>query len=372
MKILIAQELKIWYKFLIILFAILLIKNYVAGQTKFTDDLKVMMNFHSGYNIPEYPFITTITKDYNRSVDVCLLKGTNGKNLWEQIYNYPEYGISFFYSTLGNDKILGREVALTYFFRIFILAKKRIKLYNRIGIGIGYVSRKFDIYDNYLNVAVGSHYNIHFNCRLGINYRLSEKLRINAGLSFDHFSNANTGEPNLGINFITGYSGFSYNLGKENVRQKIVIKPQEKKGRFILYTSIGGKHSRSLSSKYFFTSSASFEFNKPYFRKFHFGIGGDLFFDSSTKSDLIGAGHEYKDAYCLQSGIYLVQSVVYNKFTLSVQEGIYLFNKQLNDEVMYNRGILQYQLNEHLLIRLTMKSHLHVLDYPEIGFGYKF
>jgi hypothetical protein len=63
---------------------------------------------------------------------------------------------------------------------------------------------------------------------------------------------------------------------------------------------------------------------------------------------------------------------VYNRFSLILQEGIYvgLQNKGLG-KAMYNRGIVQYRFTDHLMIRVAMKSHLHILDFPEIGLGFK-
>ncbi len=332
-----------------------------------------MVNYHYGYNLPEYPFLVAITEDYVQSLDVCIFKETVGKNMWEQIYNYPEYGISLFYSSLGNDDILGREIAITYFFKVYLLSKNRFRLFNRIGIGIGYVTRKFDLEDNYLNVATGSHFNMHFNLRLGANYRLSDKFELNTGISLDHFSNANTSEPNLGINYLTAFGGLSYKLGKKYEKQKQELKPHIKKNKMSIFASFGGKHPRSLTSQYFLTSSVSFEFDKAFFRKFHFGIGADLFYDSSVKSSLIDAGEEHKNIYDFQTGIHLSPSLIYNRISISIQVGIYLLlTERVDNYLIYNRGLIQYEINDYFSIRLAMKSHLHILDYPEIGFGYKF
>jgi len=343
------------------------------AQFKFTDNLKTMVNYHFGYNLPEYPFLITLTEDYVRSLDVCIFKETIGKNSWEQIYHYPEYGISLFYSSLGNDDILGRELALTYFFKVFLVSKNRFRLFNRVGLGIGYVNRKFDLKENYLNVAAGSHFNIHFNLRLGANYILSDNFEINTGISLDHFSNGNTSEPNLGINYLTAFAGLSYRFGERYEKQKIELPPHLKKNYMSLFLSIGGKHPRSLTSKYYLTSSVSFEITRPFSRIFHLGLGADLFYDSSVESSFIEKGEEYKKVYDFQSGIHLSPSLIYNRIRLTIQVGVYLFlTEQVDNYSIYNRGIIQYKINERFSIRLAMKSHLHILDYPEIGLGYKF
>ena len=73
-----------------------------------------------------------------------------------------------------------------------------------------------------------------------------------------------------------------------------------------------------------------------------------------------------------QTGIHFSQTVVYRKFRFTLQEGVYVGLTNKIQSSMYNRGILKYYINDDFSVRLAMKSHLHLLDYPEIGFGYKF
>ena len=71
--------------------------------------------------------------------------------------------------------------------------------------------------------------------------------------------------------------------------------------------------------------------------------------------------------------IHISESIIFNKLTLSIQEGFYLLlNEQVEKYRIYSRGIAQYQVTDRFLMRIAMKSHIHILDYPELGFGYKF
>ena len=345
----------------------------IQAQNKFSDNLKLQVNYHFGVALPEYEFLTYIIDDYVQSVDISLIKETIGKNYWQQIFKYPEYGVSLYYSTLGNNEILGKEIALTGFFRVNFISRSRFRFYNRTGAGFSYVSRKFDFDDNFLNVAVGSHFNMHFNFRLGVNFSLSEKIELNTGLSFDHFSNANISEPNLGLNNLSAYGGLSYRLGQKIEKKKHEIPDHIKKFNIETFLSIGAKHTRALTSKTFLTSSAAFEINWELLRTFRLGTGVDLFYDSSVKTQMEDDGQDYKSAYSFQSGIHLSQALVYNRCSIILQEGIYVFLlNHLNNKRMYNRLIFKYMITEYLSVRIAMKSHLHILDYPELGVGYKF
>ncbi len=358
---------------LIIFISFLFIYPNLQAQSKISDNLNIAVNYHYGYNLPEYPLFNAIVNDNIQSLDISIYKETFGKNIWEQIYKYPEYGVSFFYSTLGNDKVLGRELVLSSFFKLYFLSFEKLRFYNRLGVGAGYATKKFDTEKNYLNVAVGSNFNIHFNYRLGANFILTEKAKMNAGVSFDHFSNANTSEPNVGVNYATFFGGASYLIGHKNKKQTHEAEPHKKKNSYAIITSIGGKHTRSLAADYFETSSVSFEFLREFWRKIHLGAGADIFYDSSIEHDLKADGRSYNTINSFQTGIHFTQMIVYNKLSLAIQEGFYVgLTEKVENHTMYHRGIIQYQLTDNLLIRMAMKTHWHILNYPELGLGYKF
>ncbi len=358
---------------LVILVVLFVTPLFLHGQQKFSDNLKVSANLQYGYSLPEYSFISYFTDSYISSLELNLMKETTGKSYWEQLYNYPEAGLSIYYTTLGNDSLFGRAFALNYFFKLKLIDKNRFTFFNRTGIGLGYVTEHFDLDNNKSNVAIGSHVNIHFAFKWGVNYRVTEKFILNGGLSFDHFSNGNTADPNRGLNNFTGYLGASYYLGGRSEKKQLQLDSLIRSNYWEVFANIGGKQPRSLSSGYFVTSSLSVSLSRSFFRAVHFGVGADVFYDSSVEGVLTDLGQSFKSADAFQTGFFLTQQFIYNRIRIGLVEGIYvgLGNKVYNKPI-YTKAFIQYALTNHLSVRLTMKSHLHILDYPEIGIGYKF
>jgi hypothetical protein len=355
---------------LFVFFSFILVKT--TAQGRFQDDLSVSLNYHYGFVVPEYSNFLYLVEDNVQSYSLNFSKKTRGKNDWEHLYNYPEYGISLFYSTLGNNTVHGKEIALFPYFNLNILSLKRFGLYNETGIGLSYITRKFDFEDNYLNVAVGSHVNIHFHLKLGAYYKIPAwKIQLQSGIAFDHFSNSNTKEPNLGLNYATVFTGLKYRLGEERPVAERIMKPHARGSHYELIYSAGGKHPRTLGSKLYFTSSMTFEYKWELFRALHLGIGADLFYDTSTEAEMLTVElKNHKNIYDFRSGIHFSQEFVYNRLSLIIQEGFYvLLTDQVEKNVMYNRGIIRYRVSDHAFVHLAMKSHLHILDYPEVGFG---
>ncbi len=352
-------------------FFLLLGTNSVA-QREFFKNTSVSFLFHQGSSLPEYSFVNYLTNDYLHAFTLDFTKRTTGKNDWERLYKYPEVGISLFYTSLGNKDVLGNALALNYFFRVHFISTEKWKVYNQTGIGLGYLTKRFDLVDNYKNVGIGSHYNAHFSFRLGTSYALTEKLDAKLGLSFDHFSNGNTADPNLGLNNISVFAGLTSAIGEQTPKNNSPLSEHIKKNQFEAILSFGGKQTRALSSEFFYTSSLSAGVSRSFFKGVHFGVGADVFYDRAVQTQMEARGETFHPIDQFQTGFHISQEFVYNRFRLIIQEGIYvgLVNKGIR-KMMYNRGIVQFQLNKNLFLRMAMKSHLHILDFPEIGLGIK-
>lgn len=344
-----------------------------SSQNILSEDLRVAANVHYGLLIPEYQNHNFLVNDYIKSFTVNVSKKTSGKNEWQQLYNYPEYGLGFFYSTLGNDMVHGKEFAIYPYFSVNLISKSKFSLYKQIGFGLSYVTRKFDLRSNYLNVSVGSHINFHFNSRLGFNYNLLKSTMLNAGISFDHFSNGNMQEPNLGINYVTFFSGLTYKLGSSTAPQKIELNPHVRENYLELFYNVGGKRTRALASDFYYTTSISLQAVRRAYRGFNIGTGIDFFYDQSVKTEMQALKtSEFKKIYNFQSGIHLSLAMVYNRLTIGLQQGVYIgLIERVNNNRMYNRGLVKYRIADRVTLSLAMKSHLHILDYPELGVGFK-
>jgi hypothetical protein len=97
-----------------------------------------------------------------------------------------------------------------------------------------------------------------------------------------------------------------------------------------------------------------------------------LFYDSSAESQIEADGGEFRKSYSYRTGFHVSQTLIYNRFSLTIQEGLYVFfPDHVLHKKIYNRGIIQFRISDRISVRLAMKSHLFVLDYPEFGIGIK-
>lgn len=331
----------------------------------------IRANYNAGVLLPEYGFLNYLADGYVQGVEVSAEHETSGRSAWDRLYKYPSMGVSFFHSTMGNNAIFGKQYSLYPYFSLYLLERKRFALSYQLGVGASYVTRKFDFTADAGNVAIGSHFNIHFHTQFDARVRLFDKTWLNGGLSFNHISNANLSEPNVGLNFCTLYSGITYMPGKAVARNREAVPDFEKMHEFMAEVFVGMKHTRTFESFQYPAAAIGFDYLYRPHHRFAMGGGADFFYDSSTEPQMKRLNKPFQPSYAYTSGLHVFQEFIYNRFSLTIQEGLYLgLPEKLNGYAMYNRALARWRLTDHFFVNLSMKTHVVVLDFPELGAGF--
>lgn len=354
--------------------ATLLIAVSSNGQEPtFWDNVSVSSHYHRGSVLAEYSSFTYLTNDFVHSVDLYIEKESVGKNPWEEVFGYPTYGIGLFYTTLGNDEIHGRELAVFPFMKFRILGGEKLNFSGLMGLGFGYATKAYDPETNPYNVVIGSKFNIHFQASLLVRYQILNRFSIDAGLGFAHFSNGNTNEPNIGINNATITTGITYRIGDKTPKISNAFIPLNKSLRVEAGLTLGSKSTRSLQQSRHAVFAVTADVWKPLTRVVSVGVGPDVFYDTSAETEILGKPDgKFTSGDELSSGVHVSVAFRYSKFRLILQTGAYLLKENaVIDDVIYNRAMLRFDISETFFAHFAMKSHLHILDYPELGIGYR-
>ena len=125
---------------------------------------------------------------------------TDSNSTWAKYYNYPQTGVSLFYSYLGNNDIFGHEFSAMTFISFNVFNKPVKPYYFKIGLGVAYFTQGYDSILNPYNLNISSPFTWSFQA--GVYKTLSEKpgMNLKVGLIFSHGSNGHTELPNFGIN----------------------------------------------------------------------------------------------------------------------------------------------------------------------------
>lgn len=353
-----------------LLIALLCDSEMAFAQRDSAYQWSVRGNVQRGVLLPEYGFMSLQSSEFISGAEINVRYQTSGKTIWERMYRKPAVGFSAYWSTLGSAEYYGQQFALYPYYALNLIRKNRFRFDYQMGVGAAYVTRKFHQTDNYQNVAIGSHVNIHFHADLVTAFRLNDRNYLEAGLSFAHVSNANLSEPNVGLNWSSLWLGYSFAGGKKQAFNNDSI--AEREACFVHEVTIAGgmKHTRTFESFQYPAVSLGYEIKRRTSHKFAVGVGVDVFYDASIEPQMVRLEKPYTSSNSWLTGIHCSQEFFYNRVSFIVQEGFYLgLTDKLNGYFMYNRAMFRYRFTDHLMVNVSMKSHLYILDFPELGFG---
>ncbi|MBC9796192.1 acyloxyacyl hydrolase [Sinomicrobium weinanense] len=302
---------------------------------------------------------------------------TFGQKAWEQLYNYPDYGLSFSYQNLKNE-YLGKNYGLYAHYNFYFFNRN---LMLRVGQGLAYTTDPYDKEENYRNIAFGSQ--IMSSTYLMLNYkkeRILDRLGLQAGFSLIHYSNANVKAPNTSINSITFNVGVNYQLDEEQP-EFIRAAAREKFTEPVRYNMVfrsGVNESDIVDSGQYPFYIFSFYADKRLSRKSAVQLGTEVFYSNFLKEyikfksiaypeDGISGREDYK-----RTGIFAGHELFVNKLSLVTQLGYYLYYPVDFEGRFYQRIGLKYYISPKLFGALTLKTHAAKAEAVEFGVGIRF
>jgi hypothetical protein len=326
-----------------------------------------------GFIIAHRPTVMHLQKDHVKGLELEYVIPTNGCDDWQQPFLLPSYSFAYQYLDLGNRAVIGSGHALTGRM-IFPLNKNKIvQTYISSGFGIGYIEKPYDRFENYKNVAIGSHINavVSFSFRAAIS--TGRYSHLDAGISFTHFSNGSFRTPNLGINVPALQMGYSRYLGNALPCRHYEIPPAAKQHLHKITAAAGAKTVESATGPLTY-GVTSLEASRIYIisHKSRMGGGVDLFYDRTLPWKLNGLHHEgLKKNVAFRAGIHAGYELTPGKWTLLFQNGFYIYDEYDEDGFIYTKVGAEYSLTDKFFICFNLKSHFAKADYFEYGIGMK-
>jgi len=359
---------------IILILFFLFFSNILSAQNFFSDNFYFQSTINKGLIIPEYKFFNYYVEENLTAAEFSIFKKTSGKSVWHKVYNYPEIGIRYYFSNLGNNKIFGNVNSTFLFVNFNIYENNKISYNFSPGLGLCYVNKIFDIHNNYRNIAIASHLNIFFNFDINLRFRINKKLFITSNINFKHISNASVKQPNVGLNFINAGLGVILKIGEKPEIKDFNIPDFVKKAEKSVILSTGLKSSNIYDGYNYVISTLSLNYTKYLFYKYAVGVGIDVFYDSSLKNAFEKIDKiEFKNKYYFNSGISVSNELVYNKLNVGIQVGNFVFLEDMySNRLIYTKLVTRYKLTNHLVFSMALKTYFFVADYLGFGLGYYF
>jgi hypothetical protein len=300
--------------------------------------------------------------------EISLFFNTTGRKAWQEAYKYPKIGVTFFGSTVGNLELLGTQWGAYAFMEFPFVKSERMEFTGKLGCGMAYGTKVFDQELNPKAVAMSTHINA-LIC-MGLQYRyFFGKNHIVTGIDLTHCSNGSTKVPNLGINlpyFSIGYGRIIRALPKQKSLEAVI----DHNWKFSAIGIFSLKEVFPTGGKKYPVYGFSFFGQKLYNQKTGWEMGVDLIYKTSINTYRT---HLVKTKESIaQIGVYSCYVLPLDKFYFVLGMGGYIRDEYFQDNRLYHRLGMRYQVTPHLLINFTLKAHWAKADYVEYGIGYTF
>ena len=313
--------------------------------------------------------------------ELSLHHNTYGQHRWEVLHNYPSIGLTFYYSGFRNDSIsreLGRVFALYPYINFPIIPNENSKLTFKLGVGVSYLTNKFDPKENYHNYAIGSHVNAAVNLSFEYRQRIFERLHWVNSIGLTHFSNGATRTPNMGINIFSVASGFSWYLKRPKdlidykLRPKNYLFEFDGKRHFVTdyqYT-LGFKDMSQQygTHQYYFIHNVAGNLMLQLTERDRLGLGLEFVYDPSAKT-LHPEWNKPRD-YVKIGGLLSYEMMldrVSFMFNLGIRNNVPIPQKAF---LFYQKVGARYYFNESLFATLSFTTYDIKADFISFGLGY--
>jgi hypothetical protein len=310
--------------------------------------------------------------------EINLQQETFGKRIWERIYNYPEIGMSFLYTGLGKSPELGSAISIFPFIDFPLARIKNFSINFRFGLGLAYLTKRFDRLTDYKNLAIGSHINASANIMFKARYKLNQRFTLSLGFGLQHFSNGSLKLPNYGINIIALNAGVAYRLARENKSLgDRFIPPTEPYSAIIRHNiefdvgaALGWKNMKAVLGQNFMVYHLYENTFFPVKRKSKWGFGLDLSYDESLVKILENDGVDVSDKLkIIRPGINAAYMLVLSKLDFIFNFGYYLGGLYKSDGPFYEKLSFQYKFSKYIYTNVMLLVHWGRADYIGWGFG---
>lgn len=333
---------------------------------------------HYGFLIAHRPIMQHLIKGHASAFELDYQIRTGNQKNWHQLYGYPSWGFTLYAANPGNPDLLGKGYALNSYVDFKLLEKNNFRLNFKMAAGLGIITKPFDRFDNYKNIAIGSYLNGTMNVQLEFEQILSKRLLLQGGFSFFHFSNASAKVPNLGYNIPTVNLGLGYQFRPLDSFYPEEMQDAEtafaKNWIFDTQFSLGIKETYPVEGKLYGIYSLFLNSQRKLSRKSTFLAGVDLIYNSALLEEMKTAGVEApNDWVALRPGVNAGYGLSLEQLLLHIQFGAYLYNYfPAEDGWLYHRVGARYYFDNNLVLSASLKTHYAVADYFEFGIGYRF
>jgi hypothetical protein len=316
--------------------------------------------------------VSHLSTQHMPAFELNLTKQTKGNKSWQQEYRYPQVGYSLYYYAFDPKKPVGNALGILAHAGKKVFRTKRSNLQWRMGFGLAYVEKRFEVETNFKNNVISQRVNFTLNGQLNYNFQITPKVLFNIGLGLTHISNGALRRPNFGINLPTMHVGIGVNISKtDDEYKKDSLKIFRRKTYFHVSPFMGLKEVYPVNGPKYCVGGINAVVERRVNRKSGLQAGLDFSYDHSKKSEIKNDTLNLDNVFLnrAQAAVLIGHELYLNRLSLLTQGGIYLYDPTHLNNSFYQKVGFKYYFTEKIFVNMTMKLHLGIADWIEWGMG---
>ncbi len=339
---------------------------YAQQQTSMSLDM------HGGYIMVHRYNMRHLIQSHIWGGELSIGKTNFNDVFYNHLYNFPEKGVSLYFSNLGNPAQLGNVFAVIPYMNLPVNKLRNLQI--KAGVGTGYFHITFNQTENNLNNVISSNFTVCINAQVQKKWKLSDKLELYNKIGMTHFSNAAFKMPNLGINLVTTSLGLRFTTTPSPIFERKSKTEFERNKNYYFEAGIasGIKEVGGPGGLKYAIVNANLAYIYPLSFKSELLLWTDFFHDRSLEIRL--ANDDWRRATTadfIQTGLMGGYRLRYNKLSFMIAMGAYTYSKYRGLGNLYHRVGIRYQFSNKLSLNTTLKSHFAIADFAEWGIVYR-
>ena len=355
----------------------------------------IQVIYHNGVNPSRSEYMKDVFSNGFQALELRYGFQTTGRQMWQQLHNYPQYGFGTYFGDLGGAaaaSIIGRPMAVFFFFGTPAVRFGRFTFNIDGSFGLAFNLKPYDPEKNPYQNVIASKGNMYFNANFILYFEVSDRVDLSFGYGLTHYSSGRLFTPQAGVNTLGLNLGVKYNFNpiknytklkdpdyKPTVRPDYIKreKPEFKtNSEFQFMYAVGTVQSeRPLGEPEgmrYFTSTFAIDWAYQVARKIKTGVGLDAFYDGSlieTYPDW--EGKEFSTLSKMSFGTHIGIQYLIERFAFIYYLGAYMYKESPARGGWYMRAGGRIRIVDNLHVNLTLKTmNGGIADWIEWGMVY--
>lgn len=362
------------FKFLF-LYLFFFVPVWLNAQKNSPHPFELDFNYFYGNILEHSPAISHLITGHPEGILVGYNRKTNGREAWQQSYNYPDWGFSLLYQNMRNSH-LGEQYGLYGNVGFYFLKRK---LLLKVGTGLAYNTNPYDQNYNFRNNAYGTSVLSSTFLMLNFKHPIYENIGFQTGIILVHYSNGNFKAPNTSTNTFAFNLGLNYDFSAKPIAYiaEIEKKPFSEPIHFNFVFRTGIQSSDVIGMGQFPLYIFSVYADKRISEKSSFSFGTELFFSEMLRELIYYKSVAYPEEGVsgnedsTRAGLFGGYQLHVNKFSGFVNLGYYLYYPYKFEGRVYNRLGLQYAVSKNWFVGISVKSHAAKAEAAELSVGFR-